>query len=469
MSHQFDPTILREYDIRGTVGETLGTDDAHAIGRGFATIARERAGASAGLTIGTAYDGRLSSPDLVGALSDGLCAGGVDVVNVGMGPTPMLYFAVHELGLDGGIMVTGSHNPPDMNGFKLMLGTASFFGEDIAALGPLAANGRFSSGRGETTYRDVMGDYLRALVGGYSSKNGLTIAWDSGNGSAGPMMEAMTARLPGRHILLNANVDGTFPAHHPDPTVPENLVQLQKAVADNGCDIGIAFDGDGDRIGAMDGKGRIIWGDQLLALLAEEVLAANPGATVIADVKASKALFDRIAELGGAPVMWKTGHSLIKAKMKETGAPLAGEMSGHVMFADRYYGYDDALYVAARFASMVADSDESLADLYDRLPVMVNTPELRFPCDDRRKFAVIDEIRDRLSASDDAGAVNPIDGVRVETDAGWWLIRASNTQPVLVARAEATTEAALEDLKATMARQLADSGVDSPFARPTSH
>ena len=274
-------------------------------------------------------------------------------------------------------------------------------------------------------------------------------------------MQALAGRLPGRHILLNEKIDGTFPSHHPDPTEPENLVQLQDTVLAENADLGIAFDGDGDRIGIIDGKGRILWGDQILLLLAEEVLAKQPGATIIADVKASQVLFDGIAKLGGTPLMWRTGHSLIKTKLVETSAPLAGEMSGHIFFADRYYGFDDALYAAVRFLAIVArNSDETLAQRYDRIPKMVNTPELRFPCDDERKFGVIEEVKQRLQEA--GAAVNDIDGVRVNTDHGWWLLRASNTQAVLVARCEAANEGDLERLKAAVDAQLQASGLAMP-------
>jgi phosphomannomutase len=273
-------------------------------------------------------------------------------------------------------------------------------------------------------------------------------------------MQELTARLPGRHILLNETIDGTFPAHHPDPTIPENLVQLQQAVAREQCALGVAFDGDGDRIGVVDGRGRILWGDQLMVVLARDVLARHPGAPIIADVKASQVLFDEIARMGGRPVMAATGHSLIKAKLAETRAPLAGEMSGHIFFADGYYGFDDAVYVAVRLLGVLSRSPESLAELGDRLPAVVNTPELRFPCDETRKFEVVHEVRERLRKAQ--AEMTDIDGVRVRTADGWWLLRASNTQAVLVARAESTTKDGLARLKAVLAAELAASGVTLP-------
>ncbi len=302
--------------------------------------------------------------------------------------------------------------------------------------------------------------YIDRLFEDFRPGRELTVAWDAGNGAAGEAMAALVARLPGRHFLLYEEIDGSFPNHHPDPTVPENLRQLQDTVRAEGCDLGIAFDGDGDRIGVVDGGGEILWADQIMVLLAADVLAERPGATIIADVKASQVLFDEIARMGGTPLMWQTGHSLIKAKMKETGSPLAGEMSGHIFFADRYYGFDDALYAAVRLLSILGQSEETLADVRARLPAAVNTPEIRFDCAEHRKKAVIEEVKARLRA--EGAEVNDIDGARVSTPDGWWLLRASNTQAVLVARCEAADEAGLGRLKAQLAAQLTASGIDPP-------
>ena len=453
MAHQFHPTTLREYDVRGIIGETLTEDDARALGRGFGTRVR-RAGGS---KVAVGYDGRLSSPMLEAALVEGLNAAGVDAVRIGLGPTPMLYYAVHALGADGGIQVTGSHNPPNYNGFKMMLGHAPFFGADIQDLGRMAAAGDWESGAGSSEQVDIMDQYVDRLLQNFDG-GAYNIAWDAGNGAAGPVVEKLAERLPGRHVLLFTDVDGTFPNHHPDPTVEANLADLRAAVANEKLDFGLAFDGDGDRIGAIDGEGRVIWGDQLLAILAEDVLKAVPGSTIIADVKASKALFDRVAELGGKPLMWKTGHSLIKAKMKEVGSPLAGEMSGHVFFAHDYYGFDDALYAAIRLIQATHHLGGSLTALRGNMPEMINTPEMRFGCPEERKFAVVAEVLDRLRA--EGATVDETDGARVTTADGWWLLRASNTQAVLVARAEAETAEALERLKATINAQLAASGIE---------
>ncbi len=453
MSHSFHPTTLREYDIRGIVGETLGEEDAFAIGRSFATLLKRGGGSAAAV----GYDGRESSPVLEAALVRGLTDGGVDVVRVGLGPTPMLYYAEAALDVDGGIMITGSHNPPNYNGFKMVMFGRAFFGEDIQKLGRLASAGDWEEGEGEVSERDIIEDYVERLVQDFDG-DAFRIGWDAGNGAAGRVVEMLTERLPGEHHLLFTDIDGTFPNHHPDPTEEKNLEDLRRLVADKRLDFGVAFDGDGDRIGAIDGDGRVIWGDQLLAILAEPVLQELPGSTIIGDVKASQALYDRIEELGGAPLMWKTGHSLIKSKMKETGAPLAGEMSGHIFFAHQYYGFDDGIYAAVRLIRAVTRLGGSLTALKSAMPDMVNTPEMRFQVDESRKFAVVDEVLDRLQAS--GAEVNRTDGARVNTPDGWWLLRASNTQDVLVARAEAKDEAALARLMGQIDEQLALSGVE---------
>lgn len=452
-----DPGTLRAYDIRGVVGQTVTEPRAYAVGRAFATIVARRSG---GTSISVGYDGRTTSPQLEQALVAGLEASGASVSRIGLGPTPMLYFAGKTLPTDGAVMVTGSHNPPDHNGFKMMLSGSAFYGDDIQELGRIAAAADFADGSGSSETVDVSDAYLTALRGAYRSDKPLKVAWDAGNGAAGEIMTRLTDSLPGEHFLLCETIDGTFPNHHPDPTVPENLELLIETVRERNCDIGVAFDGDGDRLGAVDGKGRILWGDQILCLLASDLLRDHPGATVIADVKASQVLFDYVAANGGVPLMWRTGHSPIKSKMAETGAPLAGEMSGHIFFADRYLGFDDGLYAAVRLLDVVAGSGKSAAALRDGLPQRINTPELRFDCDDARKFDVVVEVADRLKQVD--ADVIDIDGVRVNTGDGWWLLRASNTQPVLVARCEAKDEAGLDRLKAALSEQLTASGVAPP-------
>ncbi len=453
MTHQFNPTILREYDVRGIVGKTLTAEDAFALGRAYGSLASDEGARR----IAVGRDGRLHSPELESALVDGLMECGLDVLRIGVGASPMLYYATEVLDVQGGIQVTGSHNPPEYNGFKMLLNGRSVFGEEIQELGRRAAAGAYSDGSGMSQPADVLDAYVDRLVQDFSGK-GYRVGWDPGNGAAGPALEKLVEKLPGEHFVIHSQIDGTFPSHHPDPTVEANLADLKALVADKKCDMGFAFDGDADRIGAVDSTGRVVWGDQIMMILAKPVLAELPGSTIISDVKASQTLFDRIGDLGGHPLMWKTGHSLIKSKMKETGSPLAGEMSGHVFFKHRWYGFDDALYAAVRLIEAVSESGKSLTDLMDEMPTSQATPEMRFPVEESRKFAVVREVLDRLQV---AGAdVNDVDGARVNTPDGWWLLRASNTQDVLVARAEAKDEAALGRLVAQLDEQLAKSGVD---------
>lgn len=473
MTHQFDPTVLREYDIRGIIGETLGADDARAIGRSFGTLLRRDIGEDAPAPmVAVGYDGRVSSPMLEHALVEGLNASGCDVQRIGMSATPMLYYAeASNEGVQGGIQITGSHNPPNYNGFKMVFRGRPFFGADIQELGKLAAMGDWADGTGAVTTLDILGQYVERMLEGLAqipadALSGLKVGWDAGNGSAGPALEALAARLPGEHHLLFTEVDGHFPNHHPDPTVEANLEDLRALVAEKNLDFGVAFDGDGDRIGAIDGEGRVIWGDQLLMIYAEDLLKTPgekyKGATVIADVKASRALFDHVAQHGGKPLMWKTGHSLIKSKMKETGSPLAGEMSGHVFFADTYYGFDDALYAGVRLLAASARLGKSVTELRSAIPDMLNTPEMRFQVDEVRKFPAIAEVTERLTTNPgpEVEEVNATDGVRVNTKDGWWLLRASNTQDVLVARAESDTEDGLARLLQQIDEQLKLSGLE---------
>jgi phosphomannomutase len=456
--HRFDPTVLREYDIRGIVGKTLHPADAFAIGRVFGSIVV----AGGGRVVAVGYDGRLSSPDLEPPLVAGLKACGLEVLRIGRGPTPMLYYAATTLETDGAVMVTGSHNPPDYNGFKMMLGRKPFFGAQIQQIGSIAERGEVvDEATGSDRAVDVSADYVSRLIADWDGGDRLLeVVWDNGNGAAGEILQRLVGVLPGHHTVLNGPIDGNFPAHHPDPTVPKNLEQLIAEVRARGADLGVAFDGDADRIGVVDDSGAILFGDQLLVVMARDVLRDHPGATIIADVKASQVLFDEVARAGGTPLMWKTGHSLIKAKMAEIGSPLAGEMSGHIFYADKWYGFDDALYAAVRVLGICARMDGKLSDVRLALPQVINTPELRFDCPDIRKFGVIEEVAVRLRA---AGAkVSEIDGVRVLTEDGWWLLRASNTQAVLVARCEASSADGLERLKAALVEQLAASGIAAP-------
>ncbi|MBW6524979.1 phosphomannomutase/phosphoglucomutase [Sphingomonas sp. RHCKR47] len=452
MTHRFHPSILRDYDIRGTVGETLGEADAYAVGRSFATRVR-RAG---GHRVVVGRDGRLSSPMLEDALIDGLIASRVDVVRIGLGPSPMLYFAEATLGVDAGVQVTGSHNPAGDNGFKFVLAHESFFGDDVCDLARLAAAGDWESGLGEIRQAAVLDDYVARLVEGATDRP-FRIGWDAANGAAGPVIERLTQILPGEHHLLYTDVDGTFPNHHPDPTIPANLSDLIALVTREGLDMGFAFDGDGDRIGAVDARGRIVWGDQLLALLAEPLLCDLPGACVVADVKSSDALFDRIRALGGRAVMAKSGHSQIKARMRQEGAAIGAELSGHIFFAYGYYGFDDAAYAAVRLMRAIDLAGCSLAELIDRLPATCASPELRIMVPEDRRLAIVDEVRARVLAT--GAEVDLTDGLRVSTPDGWWLLRASNTQAAVTVRAEAGDEAGLERLLDVIDRELARSSV----------
>ena len=456
-SRELHPTILREYDIRGIVGDTLSPEDVHAIARAFGSTLSDAGGSR----IAIGYDGRVHSPELEVAAVLGLKACGLSVVRVGRGPSPMLYFASYHFEADAAMMITGSHNPPDYNGIKITFQGEAFFGDDIQALGRRAKAGDFVDGKGSEETHDIRNTYVARMMADYEGACDLKVAWDPGNGAAGEITEMLIRELPGEHVLINSEIDGTFPNHHPDPTVEANLEQLKAVVASERCDLGIGFDGDGDRIGVIDGQGRVLWGDQILVILARGVLADQPGATIIADVKASQSFQDEINRLGGKPILWKTGHSNLKQKLAETGAPLAGEMSGHIFFKHRYYGYDDALYSAVRLLSALSSGDESLAEIRDSLPPYLNTPELRFDCAETRKFQVIEEVRERLRGEPDI-TVNDIDGVRVEMEDGWWLLRASNTQAVLVARCESSTEEGLGRLKDDLARQLRESGIEPP-------
>lgn len=440
-----DASIFREYDIRGVVGKTLFADDAYAIGLAFACEIKENNPAAVSICV--ARDGRASSIKLEDALSRGLIAGGLDVIQLGLGPTPMLYYGVVLTRADGGIMITGSHNPPDHNGFKCMAGVKPFFGESLKRLHRrIETGGTYQAQKaGSISNRDIRDSYVQMLVRSFDDGGKkIKVAWDPGNGAAGEVLTSLVKLLPGEHKIINAEIDGKFPNHHPDPSVAENMQQLIELVTDGGYDLGIAFDGDADRIGVVDGEGNILWGDQLLQIYAEDVLRRQPGAAVIADVKASQCLFDRIAALGGKPVMWKTGHSLIKTKMAEIGAPLAGEMSGHMFFAANY-GFDDGIYAAVRLLSILSYSDSNLAAIYHRLPHAISTPEIRMPVDESRKFKIVENIARQLrEAGED---FSDVDGVRVKNEDGWWLLRASNTQAMLVARCESTTHEGLNRLR----------------------
>lgn len=471
-NHNFHKSILRAYDIRGIYNETLFDNDAYFVGLSFAVFLKQNHKKK----VTVCCDGRVSSPNLKERLIQGLTASGIDVIDIGVGPTPMLYFSVYHFNCDAGIMVTGSHNPHNHNGFKMMLKDRPFFGDDILNLGKIAAAGKFTKGQGEISEEDIREDYTNRLladciiakseselldeVDNFAAPKKLKIAWDAGNGSAGEIMQMITNRIDANHILLFEEIDGTFPNHHPDPTDAKNLQDLIAVVKKNKCNFGIAFDGDGDRVGFVDNEGEILWGDQFMVFFAQDILREHKGATIIADVKASNVLFDKIKEFGGNPIIWKTGHSFIKSKMKETKAALAGEMSGHIFFADKYYGFDDALYAAIRMINILENSNKSLADLRKSLPKTFTTPEVKIECSDEEKFTIVNSLKENLRKT--GVEFNDIDGVRASSSQGWWLVRASNTQPVLVARCEGSSLENLQIMKANIRDNLASFSLKIP-------
>jgi phosphomannomutase len=452
MVHHFHSSILRAYDIRGIYQKTLHNQDAFFVGKSFATILHQNNYKN----IVVACDGRASSPCLKQELINGLTSCGINVFDAGLGPTPMLYFAVYHQKADAGIMITGSHNPKDHNGFKIMLNNKPFFGDEILKLAEIAKQNNFIIGNGSVSKINIMQAYIDRLLVDLNIKKPLKIAFDAGNGATGEVLQKLAKQLQDQFfcqtILLYTEIDANFPNHHPDPTVRENLNDLIDCVKTNHCDLGIAFDGDGDRIGVVDGEGNIIWGDQLMVFYAQSVLASNPSATIIADVKSSDLLFSAIKTAGGNAIMWKTGHSFIKAKMQETKALLAGEMTGHVFFADKYYGFDDALYASIRLLNIVSNSKKSLAEKQQELPISYSTSEIRIETSEEYKFAIVHFLQNQLVTNKQN--FNNIDGIRVSNNNGWWLIRASNTQPVLVARCEGYSQQSLELLKAELKQYL---------------
>lgn len=452
--HHFHPSILRKYDIRGVVGDTLTALDVHAAGQCFGELVCE----SGVETVAVCRDGRLSSPAFEEALVDGITSMGIHVVKVGMGPTPLLYYAVKGCSdIGGGVMITGSHNDQTYNGLKMMLETRPIWGEDIKNFEKRIQSLEPSKTPGIVSSRDVSEEYLNRILKGLSFREDLKVVWDCGNGATGELMQRLVQKLPAEHTLLYEKVDGTFPNHHPDPTVEKNMSDLKRVIAEKNADIGIGFDGDGDRIGVISKSGQMIFGDQQMVLYGRDVLENNPGATILVDVKTSKLILDDLRAHGGDPRLCSTGHSSIKAMMKETGALLAGELSGHVFFADGYYGYDDALYAALRLLQIISkrgDIDQQLATL----PQSFKTPEMGIPCPDDQKFDVMQRIQEhvRTMAFD---SVIEIDGVRVETDVGWWLLRASNTESILVTRAEASSKKELETMLSVIRDILAREGL----------
>ena len=454
--HNFAPTILRAYDIRGIYQDTLTEADAYAIGMTFIACLRAR---GHGVTVAVGRDGRLSSPALATALIDGLVKAGGNVLDIGCGPTPMLYFAGLTLQCDGAIQVTGSHNPPTHNGFKMVMNGRSFFGDDIQQLGVMSAAGVITINGGKLTQTAVFDAYVNRLLQ-QADAGDLSVVWDCGNGAAGPATTAIAEKLSGTHQVLFADIDGHFPNHHPNPIDPATLDILRRAVAKSGAAIGIGFDGDGDRIGVIDAKGRQVPGDFLTAYLAKDILQKKPNTPVILDVKSSDMALDLIKNAGGDPQIWKTGHSHMKKRMAEMNAPIAGEMSGHIFIADDFYGYDDALYVATRVISQMVRTGQSITDFVDTLPDQHATPELHIACSDTEKFLLMERLSAFAKTHHDHKDLTLIDGVRVRTVDGWWLVRASNTEAALVVRAEGTSVDALDRLVKNIETALGIAGLN---------
>ncbi len=435
------PHIFREYDIRGVVPGELNREMARELGLAMGTYYHARGARR----ISVGHDCRLSSPDLSQGLMEGLMECGIQIVDVSMVPTPLLYFSLHHLETDGGIQITGSHNPPEFNGFKICLGKATIHGEEIQEIRKISESGEFIHGKGKFDKADVNEPYLRYLEGNIElGPVRRRVVVDAGNGAGGPVAVDIYKRLGFEVFPLFCEPDGRFPNHHPDPTIPENLEVLISKVRDVSADLGIAFDGDADRIGVVDGEGNIIWGDHLMILFSRDMLSRHAGAKIIGEVKCSKVLYDDIEKHGGRGIMWKAGHSLIKSKMKEEGALLGGEMSGHLFFAERYFGFDDAIYAGARLLEILSQSEKTLKEHLADVPKMANTPEIRIDCPDDRKFDIVAELVEEFKKDYD---VIDVDGARVLFDGGWGLIRSSNTQPVLVLRFEAMDEDRLEEIR----------------------
>jgi phosphomannomutase/phosphoglucomutase len=438
---ELNPNVFREYDIRGIVNRDLTEEFVYLLGKGCGTyFCRHRV-----RKIALGRDCRLSSPSFRNRFIEGITETGCHVIDVGVVPTPLLYFALFNLNVKGGIQITGSHNPPDYNGFKVCLGASTIYGEEIQKVRHIMELGEFVKGKGHIEERDIASSYKEYLLNHLSPGSvNRRVVVDAGNGTGGVIAVPLYREMGFEVIPLFCEPDGHFPNHHPDPTVPENMKPLIERVASDRADLGIAFDGDTDRIGVVDESGTIIWGDQLMVIFSRSILKDSPGATFIAEVKCSQTLFDDIAKNGGNPIMWKVGHSLIKAKMKEEGALLAGEMSGHIFFADRYFGYDDAIYAGARLLEILSNTRGSLSGLLSDIPKMVNTPEIRMECSDDKKFHVVSELAHEFKRE---YRVIDIDGVRVLFPDGWGLVRASNTQPVLVLRFEASSQESLRRIQ----------------------
>jgi phosphomannomutase/phosphoglucomutase len=435
-SVDINPKIFREYDIRGIVGQDLDEGVVEVLGRAIGTyfVEREKKDVALG------QDCRLSSPSFATALAKGLLSTGCDVTAIGIVPTPLLYFSVFEKKKEAGVMITGSHNPPEHNGFKMMAGEETLYGQNIQEIYAIIRAGRYAEGKGTARAIEIIPEYQDYVARRVRIAKKIRVVVDSGNGTGGHVAVPLFERMGCDVEALYCEMDGRFPNHHPDPTLPEAMEDLIRKVRETGADLGIGYDGDADRLGVVDDQGRLLWGDQLMIVFARDILPSHPGAAVISEVKASKVLYDEIAKLGGRPIMWRTGHSLIKKKIKEEKALLAGEMSGHIFFADRWFGFDDAIYASARLLEILSRSGKKLSGLMADIPMTYSTPEIRIYASDEVKFKIVDEVRKELAA---AHKVIDIDGVRAIFPKGWGLVRASNTQAVIVLRFEADTEADL--------------------------
>jgi phosphomannomutase/phosphoglucomutase len=468
--NRFPKNIFREYDIRGIADIDLSVDVANALGKAFAEkVIATCSGDNKNPTVSVGKDCRLTSDQYAAALIEGIISRGVNVIELGTVPTPLTYYSIFRWGLDGGIMVTGSHNPPNYNGFKISIGKSTLHGSDIQNLRSMMENSDtlpICEKKGALTSKLIDDLYISELVlGSKIGPNKKKIVLDSGNGAASKVAPALFKKLGAEVIPLFCEFDGRFPNHHPDPTIPENLKQLIETVKENKADFGIAFDGDADRIGVVDEAGNIIYGDELMVLFSRDVLKNHPGSTIISEVKSSHRLYADIQKNGGNGIMWKTGHSLIKSKMKETSATLAGEMSGHIFFADRYYGYDDAIYAALRLYEIASRSPKPLSTWLSDLPKSFSTPEIRVDCHEELKFQLVEFCR--KSAIEKGWKLNDIDGIRVDFNDGWGLIRASNTQPVIVLRFESETEDGLRNIQKKLTAELIRAGIalgHPPFA-----
>jgi phosphomannomutase / phosphoglucomutase len=448
-----NPNIFREYDIRGRVPKELNRETAYMLGQCFGAY-YQSFGAK---RISLGQDCRLSSPELQQGVMEGMMDTGIHVVEVGMVPTPLLYFSLHHSDVDGGIQITGSHNPPEYNGFKICLGKTTIYGEEIQKLRRIGERGSFPNGKGSVEATEVIQPYHEEILKRIRcGKVERKVVLDAGNGVAGLVAPELYDRMGIKVEKLFCEPDGRFPNHHPDPTLPQNLKHLIQKVSDTSADLGIAFDGDADRIGVVDRRGKIIWGDQLMIIFSRDLLKRHPGAKIIGEVKCSQVLYDDIRKNGGVPIMWKTGHSLIKGKMKEEGALLAGEMSGHLFFGERYFGYDDAIYAGARLLEILTTENKELEELLAGVPTLVSTPEIRMDCPDDRKFQIVADLASEFKKE---YQVIDVDGARVVFNGGWGLIRASNTQPVLVLRFEAQDQKTLQEIQKIFMDKLAKKGL----------